>query len=49
MNRHEGFHEFVLARQQALMRTAYLLIGDAHRKSSSRATLALPGINGEFM
>ncbi|MEU4578999.1 SigE family RNA polymerase sigma factor [Nonomuraea sp. NPDC023979] len=30
MNRHEGFHEFVLARQQALMRTAYLLIGDAH-------------------
>ncbi|AWS45459.1 SigE family RNA polymerase sigma factor [Streptosporangium sp. 'caverna'] len=30
MNRHDGFREFVLARQQALMRTAYLLVGDAH-------------------
>jgi RNA polymerase sigma-70 factor (sigma-E family) len=27
---HDGFREFVLARQQALMRTAYLLLGDAH-------------------
>ncbi|WP_308163984.1 SigE family RNA polymerase sigma factor [Nonomuraea sediminis] len=27
---HDGFREFVLARQQALMRTAYLLTGDAH-------------------
>lgn len=27
---HEGFREFVLGRQQALMRTAYLLTGDAH-------------------
>ncbi|WP_449062842.1 SigE family RNA polymerase sigma factor [Planomonospora algeriensis] len=30
MNHHDGFREFVLARQQALMRTAYLLTGDAH-------------------
>ncbi|MEV0632310.1 SigE family RNA polymerase sigma factor [Nonomuraea wenchangensis] len=30
MDRHEGFREFVLARQQALMRTAYLLVGDRH-------------------
>ncbi|MCK2216061.1 SigE family RNA polymerase sigma factor [Actinomadura sp. ATCC 31491] len=30
MDRHEGFREFVLARQQALMRTAYLLAGDPH-------------------
>ncbi|MEU6712790.1 SigE family RNA polymerase sigma factor [Nonomuraea sp. NPDC046802] len=30
MDRHDGFREFVLARQQALMRTAYLLVGDAH-------------------
>ncbi|MEQ4723863.1 SigE family RNA polymerase sigma factor [Nonomuraea sp. B19D2] len=30
MDRHDGFREFVLARQQALMRTAYLLAGDAH-------------------
>ncbi|MFC4063009.1 SigE family RNA polymerase sigma factor [Planomonospora corallina] len=30
MNRHDGFREFVVARQQALMRTAYLLTGDAH-------------------
>ncbi|QFY06537.1 SigE family RNA polymerase sigma factor [Nonomuraea phyllanthi] len=30
MDRHDGFREFVLARQQALMRTAYLLMGDAH-------------------
>ncbi|MFI6291345.1 SigE family RNA polymerase sigma factor [Nonomuraea sp. NPDC050790] len=30
MERHAGFREFVLARQQALMRTAYLLTGDAH-------------------
>lgn len=30
MDRHDGFREFVLARQQALMRTAYLLTGDAH-------------------
>ncbi|MEV0583129.1 SigE family RNA polymerase sigma factor [Nonomuraea sp. NPDC050310] len=27
---HEGFREFVLARQQALMRTACLLVGDPH-------------------
>ncbi|WP_219467391.1 sigma factor [Nonomuraea rhizosphaerae] len=31
MDRHDGFREFVLARQQALMRTAYLLTGDAHQ------------------
>ncbi|WP_433221447.1 SigE family RNA polymerase sigma factor [Microtetraspora malaysiensis] len=30
MDRHDDFREFVLARQQALMRTAYLLMGDAH-------------------
>ncbi len=30
MNHHDGFREFVLARQQALMRAAYLLTGDAH-------------------
>ncbi|GAA3128141.1 SigE family RNA polymerase sigma factor [Streptosporangium carneum] len=30
MDSHDGFREFVLARQQALMRTAYLLTGDAH-------------------
>ncbi|MEV4475844.1 SigE family RNA polymerase sigma factor [Nonomuraea sp. NPDC049504] len=30
MDRHDGFREFVLVRQQALMRTAYLLTGDAH-------------------
>ncbi|WP_327109227.1 SigE family RNA polymerase sigma factor [Nonomuraea glycinis] len=30
MDRHDGFREFVLARQQSLMRTAYLLTGDAH-------------------
>ncbi|MFF4616391.1 SigE family RNA polymerase sigma factor [Nonomuraea jabiensis] len=30
MDHHDGFREFVLARQQALMRTAYLLVGDAH-------------------
>ncbi|SEM33371.1 SigE family RNA polymerase sigma factor [Nonomuraea pusilla] len=30
MTGHDGFREFVLARQQALMRTAYLLTGDAH-------------------
>ncbi|GAA2844982.1 SigE family RNA polymerase sigma factor [Streptosporangium fragile] len=30
MNHHDGFREFVLARQQVLMRTAYLLTGDAH-------------------
>jgi RNA polymerase sigma-70 factor (sigma-E family) len=30
LDRHDGFREFVLARQQALMRTAYLLTGDAH-------------------
>ncbi|NUR89840.1 MAG: SigE family RNA polymerase sigma factor [Nonomuraea sp.] len=30
MDRHEGFREFVLARQQALRRTAYLLVGDPH-------------------
>lgn len=30
MDRHDGFREFVLARQQALMRTAYLLTGDAY-------------------
>ncbi|MEV4172592.1 sigma factor [Nonomuraea sp. NPDC049709] len=30
MDRHDGFREFVPARQQALMRTAYLLTGDAH-------------------
>lgn len=30
MDRHDRFREFVLARQQALMRTAYLLTGDAH-------------------
>ncbi|MFC6083619.1 SigE family RNA polymerase sigma factor [Sphaerisporangium aureirubrum] len=30
MDRFEGFHEFVRARQQSLMRTAYLLTGDAH-------------------
>ncbi|MFI6920573.1 SigE family RNA polymerase sigma factor [Nonomuraea spiralis] len=31
MDRYEGFREFVSARQQTLMRTAYLLTGDAHR------------------
>ncbi|MFI7440888.1 SigE family RNA polymerase sigma factor [Nonomuraea indica] len=30
MDRHDDFREFVLARQQGLMRTAYLLTGDAH-------------------
>ncbi|MFC4062884.1 SigE family RNA polymerase sigma factor [Planomonospora corallina] len=30
MDRYEGFHEFVRARQQSLMRTAYLLTGNAH-------------------
>ncbi|GAA3677591.1 SigE family RNA polymerase sigma factor [Nonomuraea antimicrobica] len=30
MHRHDDFREFVIARQQALMRTAYLLTGDAH-------------------
>ncbi|MEV6151491.1 SigE family RNA polymerase sigma factor [Nonomuraea sp. NPDC052129] len=30
MDHHDGFREFVLARQQALMRTAYLLTGDPH-------------------
>ena len=30
MDRYEGFREFVLARQQALTRSAYLLTGDAH-------------------
>ncbi|GLW99658.1 SigE family RNA polymerase sigma factor [Microtetraspora sp. NBRC 16547] len=30
MDRHDDFREFVRARQQALMRTAYLLMGDAH-------------------
>ncbi|NUW31461.1 SigE family RNA polymerase sigma factor [Nonomuraea sp. SMC257] len=30
MDRYDGFREFVLARQQALMRSAYLLTGDAH-------------------
>ncbi|MGI5493665.1 SigE family RNA polymerase sigma factor [Microtetraspora malaysiensis] len=30
MDRHDDFREFVLARQQTLMRTAYLLVGDAH-------------------
>ncbi|WP_248961903.1 SigE family RNA polymerase sigma factor [Sphaerisporangium perillae] len=30
MDRYEGFREFVSARQQVLMRTAYLLTGDAH-------------------
>lgn len=30
MDRYEGFREFLYARQQSLMRTAYLLTGDAH-------------------
>ncbi|MEV1244252.1 SigE family RNA polymerase sigma factor [Nonomuraea sp. NPDC050022] len=30
MDRFEGFQEFVRARQQSLMRTAYLLTGDTH-------------------
>lgn len=30
MDRFEGFREFVHARQQSLMRTAYLLTGDPH-------------------
>ncbi|MGS2647298.1 SigE family RNA polymerase sigma factor [Streptosporangium sp. LJ11] len=30
MDRYEGFHEFVHARQQSLMRTAYLLTGNPH-------------------
>ncbi|MFI7704252.1 SigE family RNA polymerase sigma factor [Nonomuraea sp. NPDC049480] len=30
MDRYEGFHEFVRTRQQSLMRTAYLLTGNAH-------------------
>ncbi|GAA2996888.1 SigE family RNA polymerase sigma factor [Streptosporangium longisporum] len=30
MDHHDDFREFVLARQQALMRFAYLLTGDAH-------------------
>jgi RNA polymerase sigma-70 factor (sigma-E family) len=30
MTHYEGLSEFVAARQQALMRTAYLLTGDAH-------------------
>ncbi|MBB6347632.1 SigE family RNA polymerase sigma factor [Nonomuraea muscovyensis] len=31
MDRNESFREFVAAHQQSLMRTAYLLAGDAHR------------------
>ncbi|MER6505372.1 SigE family RNA polymerase sigma factor [Nonomuraea sp. NPDC048881] len=31
MDAHDGFREFVIARQQALMRTAYLLVGDPHQ------------------
>ncbi|RSN14425.1 SigE family RNA polymerase sigma factor [Nonomuraea sp. WAC 01424] len=31
MNAHDGFREFVVARQQVLMRTAYLLVGDPHQ------------------
>lgn len=30
MDRYEGFREFVAARERALLRTAYLLTGDAH-------------------
>ncbi|MER5419758.1 SigE family RNA polymerase sigma factor [Streptosporangium roseum] len=30
MDRYDGFREFVHARQQSLMRTAYLLTGDTH-------------------
>ncbi|GAA3648690.1 SigE family RNA polymerase sigma factor [Nonomuraea antimicrobica] len=30
MDRYDGFREFVLARQEALVRSAYLLTGDAH-------------------
>ncbi|WP_329085063.1 SigE family RNA polymerase sigma factor [Streptosporangium sp. NBC_01469] len=30
MDRYEGFQEFVRVRQQSLMRTAYLLTGNAH-------------------
>ncbi|MFF5210390.1 SigE family RNA polymerase sigma factor [Streptosporangium sp. NPDC000396] len=30
MDRYDGFREFVHARQQSLVRTAYLLTGDAH-------------------
>ncbi len=30
MDRYDGFHEFVHARSSALMRTAFLLTGDAH-------------------
>ncbi|GII80654.1 RNA polymerase sigma factor [Sphaerisporangium rufum] len=30
MDRYDGFREFVRVRQQSLMRTAYLLTGDAH-------------------
>ncbi|GAA3443712.1 SigE family RNA polymerase sigma factor [Planomonospora venezuelensis] len=30
MDRYDGFREFVQARQQSLIRTAYLLTGDAH-------------------
>ena len=30
MDRYQGFREFVHARQQSLMRTAYLLTGDTH-------------------
>jgi RNA polymerase sigma-70 factor (sigma-E family) len=30
LDRHDDFREFVVARQQALIRTAYLLTGDAH-------------------
>ncbi|MEV4179518.1 SigE family RNA polymerase sigma factor [Nonomuraea sp. NPDC049709] len=31
MNRNDSFREFVAAHQQSLMRTAYLLTGDAHQ------------------
>ncbi|GAB1821594.1 SigE family RNA polymerase sigma factor [Herbidospora sp. RD11066] len=31
MDRYEGFREFLRARQMALMRTSYLLCGDAHQ------------------
>ncbi|MEV4011712.1 hypothetical protein AB0J35_14520 [Nonomuraea angiospora] len=30
MDHYEGFHEFAQTRRQSLMRTAYLLTGNAH-------------------
>lgn len=39
MDRFEGFREFVDARQQSLMRTAYLLTGNAHQAEDLMQTV----------